>query len=325
VVGAGAFGTALALVARRAGREVTLWARAADRAAAIRAAGENRRDLPGVALPAVIEVSADPAALAGADALLLAVPAQALRQAAAALTGSLAPAVPVVSCAKGIEAGTGRLPAQILAETLVGHPAAALSGPGFAAEIARALPTAVTIAAADVGLADALSEALASETFRAYASDDLIGVEFGGAVKNVLAIACGVVAGRQLGESARAALIARGLAEMVRFGAALGGRAETLTGLSGLGDLVLTATSGQSRNARFGESLAQGRTVGDLLAAGEPLAEGAYSAPIAAELARRHAVDAPIIEAVAAIIAGRATVNEAVRGLVSRPLRRETG
>jgi glycerol-3-phosphate dehydrogenase (NAD(P)+) len=201
--------------------------------------------------------------------------------------------------------------------------AAGLSGPGFAEEIAAGLPTAVTIAAADLSLAHALCAALSLDSFRPYASDDLCGVELGGAIKNVLAIACGVVAGRNLGESARAALIARGLAEMTRLGAALGARPETFMGLAGLGDLVLTATSRRSRNLSFGMALGEGRSLAELLGAGMPLVEGAHTARIAADLARRNGVDAPIIAAVAAVIDGELGVAEAIEGLVSRPLKAE--
>jgi glycerol-3-phosphate dehydrogenase (NAD(P)+) len=324
VGGAGAFGTALALVAAKAGRRATLWARDCARAAAIRAAGENAAHLPGIAIPTSIAVTADQDAFHDADLVLLAVPAQATRTAATALAADIPPGVPVVACAKGIEQGTGLLQTEIIAACLPHARPAALSGPGFAEEIARGLPTAVTIAARDIELAHRLCAALSSESFRPYASDDLIGVEIGGAIKNILAIACGIVAGRQLGEGARAALIARGMAEMMRLGAALGARPATFMGLSGLGDLVLTATSAHSRNTAFGTALGKGASVKDLLEAGRPLAEGAHSAQIAAELARRHGVDAPIIAAVAAIIAGALTVDEAIAGLINRPLKVES-
>ena len=243
---------------------------------------------------------------AGADLVILAAPAQATRALATTLAPKIPPAFRWSPAAKGIEQATGKTQTAIISEVLPGNSPAALSGPGFAEEIARGLPTAVTMAAKNLDLAHALSAALATDTFRPYASDDLIGVELGGAVKNVLAIAAGIVAARGLGESARAALIARGLAEMMRLGAALGARAETFMGLSGLGDLVLTATSRHSRNLAFGMALGEGPQPGrDLLGAGQPLAEGAYTAAVAAELARRHGVDMPITAAVAAIVAGR--------------------
>jgi glycerol-3-phosphate dehydrogenase (NAD(P)+) len=323
VAGAGAFGTALAVVADKAGRRVTLFARDAKQAKMIRTARENVRYLPGVTLPASIEITADPENLRNADLVLLAAPAQATRALAMMLAERIQDGIPVVATAKGVEQASRAMQTEIIAEILPGALPAALSGPGFAEEIARGLPTAVTIAAKNLELAHALSATLATDTFRPYASDDLVGVELGGAIKNVLAIASGIVAGRLLGESARAALIARGLAEMMRLGAALGARAETFMGLSGLGDLVLTATSRHSRNLAFGMALGEGRSAAELMTAGMPLAEGAHTAAVAAELARRHGVDMPITSAVAAIIAGRIGVEAAIEGLVSRPLKAE--
>jgi glycerol-3-phosphate dehydrogenase (NAD(P)+) len=325
VGGAGAFGTALALVAHRAGRQVTLWARDRQQAATIASTRENAAYLPGIAIPEDISVTADAAAFRAADFVLLAVPAQAARAACAGLAGEIRPGVPVVACAKGIEQGSGLLQSEVIAAALPGAVPAALSGPGFAEEIAAGLPTAVTIAAADVGLAHALCAALSSDSFRPYASGDLVGVEFGGAVKNVLAIACGIVAGRGLGESARAALIARGLAEMTRLGTALGARPETFMGLSGLGDLVLTATSEKSRNTTFGMALGRGRSAAELLDDRAPLVEGAYTAGVAADLAKKLGVDAPITAAVAAVIKGDVAVDDAIGGLISRPLKEESG
>jgi glycerol-3-phosphate dehydrogenase (NAD(P)+) len=324
IAGAGAFGTALAVVADKAGRRVTLFARDAAQAEAIAATRENARYLPGVALPGSIAVTADPTSIRRADLVLLAAPAQATRALATMLAENIPPAAPVVATAKGIEQGSRKTQTEIIVEILPTARPAALSGPGFAEEIARGFPTAVTMVAADLDLAHALSAALATDTFRPYASDDLVGVELGGAIKNVLAIAAGIVAGRALGESARAALIARGLAEMMRLGAAFGARAETFMGLSGLGDLVLTATSGHSRNLAFGMALGEGARAADLLAAGMPLAEGAHTATVAAELARRHGVDMPITAAVAAIVAGNIGVDAAIEGLVSRPLKAES-
>ena len=230
----------------------------------------------------------------------------------------------MIATAKGIEQQSGKFQTDIISDVVPHVIPAVLSGPGFAEEIARGLPTAVTIAATDLALAHALSAALATDMFRPYASDDLIGVELGGAIKNVLAIAAGIVAGRSLGESARAALIARGLAEMMRLGGVLGARSETFMGLSGLGDLVLTATSRHSRNLAFGMALGEGRNAAELLTAGMPLAEGAHTAVVATEVARRHRVDMPITEAVAAIIAGRLDVDAAIESLVSRPLKAES-
>ncbi len=323
VIGAGAFGTALALVARKAEREVTLWGRNAGAIDAIRQQGENIAHLPNVSIPPEIEVTADATKVSQADIVLFAVPAQATRAAVMLLGSRIRPGTPVVACAKGIEQGTGRRQSEVVADILPEARPAALSGPGFAEEIARGLPTAVTIAADTLDLAHRLAGALASDSFRPYASDDLVGVELGGAIKNVLAIAAGVIAGRALGEGARAALVARGLAEMTRLGAALGARAETFMGLSGLGDLVLTATSRRSRNLQFGMALGAGRPAAELLAAGVPLVEGAYTARVAAELAARLAIDAPILAAVAAIIDGTLTIEAAIEGLVNRPLKAE--
>jgi len=284
---------------------------------------ENAAHLPGIALPENIRVTSDPHLFAAAELVLMAVPAQATRAVLATLAEHLPRNIPVVACAKGIEHGSGKLQTGIIAELLPQSLPAALSGPGFAEEIAAGLPTAITVAAEDIAVAERLCAALSTETFRPYAANDLIGVELGGAIKNVLAIACGVVAGRRLGESARAALIARGLAEMMRLGTALGARAETFMGLSGLGDLVLTATSTKSRNLSFGAALGAGRPARELLTEGAPLVEGAHTAASAAMLARRHGVDTPIVAAVAALVEGRVGVEEAIAGLVNRPLRRE--
>ncbi len=323
IVGAGAFGTALALVAERAGRKVTLIARDAAHAAAITARRENARHLPGAKLLPSIDVTADASAIRDVDFILLAAPSQTTRSVLVELARVVPEGISVVACAKGIERDSALLQSAIIEEVLPKAHAAALSGPGFAEEIAAGQPTAVTIAARDLALAGAIAGALATDRFRPYASDDLVGVELGGAVKNVLAIAAGIVAGRGLGESARAALIARGLAEMMRLGGALGARAETFMGLSGLGDLVLTATSAKSRNLGFGMALAEGRSTAELLAAGMPLAEGAHTARVAAELAGQHSVEVPIMAAVAAIIDGAIDVDTAIDNLVRRPLKAE--
>jgi N6-L-threonylcarbamoyladenine synthase len=324
VAGAGAFGTALALAALRAGRDVTLWARDPVQAQFMRSTRENSAYLPGVAIPPGVQVSSDTSVFRGADMVLLAAPAQATRDLLRGICPDIPGGAAVVACSKGIEHGTAALQTGIIAELLPSISPAALSGPGFAEEIARGLPTAVTIAAGDIGLAEGLSAALSSDAFRPYASDDLVGVELGGAAKNVLAIACGIVAGRALGESARAALIARGLSEMMRLGAALGARPETFMGLSGLGDLVLTATSEQSRNTAFGIALGQGRSAAELLCGGAPLVEGAYSARMAVALAAEHGVETPIMAAVAAVVDGESSVADAIGSLVNRPLRRES-
>ncbi|WP_029009449.1 NAD(P)H-dependent glycerol-3-phosphate dehydrogenase [Azospirillum halopraeferens] len=326
VVGGGAWGTAMALAALRAGRETVLWAREPAVVEAIRRDRENRDYLPGVPLPAELEATADPAGPAGCDAVLLVTPAQHLRSVAARLAPHLKPGTPAVICAKGIEIGTRALMTEAVAAVLPpGTPLAVLSGPTFAAEVARGLPTAVTLACADAALGARLLEALGSLTFRPYLTDDVIGAQVGGAVKNVLAIACGVVVGRRLGDNARAALITRGLAEITRLAVALGGRPETLMGLSGLGDLTLTCSSLQSRNMSLGAALGEGRALDDVLGERRSVAEGVYTARAVVALAGQLGVDMPICRAVDAILTGGAGVDETIRGLLSRPFREEEG
>ncbi len=317
VIGAGAWGTALAGIAARAGREVTLYARTGEAAADIRASRKNPR-LPGVALDPRIAVSSDPADVAAADIVLLAVPAQNLREAARALAPYLARATPAIACAKGIERGTHQFMTEVIAETLPDAAPAILSGPSFADDVARGLPTAVTLAAQDAGLAGALVQALGSATFRPYHTTDIRGVEIGGAAKNVLAVAAGIAIGKQLGASALAALTTRGFSELARFGRACGARGETLSGLSGLGDLVLTCSSPQSRNLALGIALGRG----------EPpprgkLAEGKFTAPVLVELAASKGVDMPVSQAVAAVLSGAITIDDAIETLLTRPFRAE--
>jgi glycerol-3-phosphate dehydrogenase (NAD(P)+) len=322
VIGAGAWGTALAQTARRAGCAVTLWAREPEVVTAVNRDHANPLFLPGVALePEIRAVGELAAAVRDAEAVLLAVPAQHLRT----MTAALAPLpMPVVICAKGIEETTGALLTEIVAATLPGVPLAVLSGPTFAAEVARGLPTAVTLATASAPLGARLAAALGTRSFRPYLADDLIGVEIGGAVKNVLAIACGIVEGRKLGDNARAALITRGLAEMVRLALAKGGRAETLMGLSGLGDLVLTCTGAQSRNYSLGVALGEGRALAAILAERRSVAEGVTSAAATMALAQRVKVDMPITGAVDAILHRGAAIDEAIAGLLARPFKSET-
>lgn len=320
VAGAGAFGTALALAAARAGRRVLLWARDEATVASLRDRREAPR-LPGARLPDTIEAVSDIAALGKVEALLLAVPTQALRAAATMLAPVSPPGLAVISAAKGIEQGSGRFTSQIIAEALPQAVPAVLSGPSFAADIARGLPTALTLAAADAALAQGLAEALNSSTLRIYHSNDPRGVEIGGAAKNVLAIAAGIAIGLGLGESARAALVARGFAELRRFGEAHGAQPETLMGLSGLGDVVLSCATAQSRNFAYGQALGQGKTPAE--AAGGRLAEGAFTASVLVEMARAVRIDMPIAEAVASIIAGTVGVRDAVAELLARPVRAE--
>jgi glycerol-3-phosphate dehydrogenase (NAD(P)+) len=323
IVGGGAWGTALAVTARRAGREAVLWARESEVVESINARHENATFLPGVALDAAIAATADLAAAAACDALLLVVPAQHLRTVATALAPALRPAMPVVLCAKGIEEGTGALMSEVAGECLPGATLAVLSGPTFAAEVARGLPTAVTLATGDATIGSALIAALGTRSFRPYLSDDVIGAEIGGAVKNVLAIACGVIDGQRLGDNARAALITRGLAEMVRLARAKGGHAETLMGLSGLGDLTLTCTGLQSRNHSLGVALGEGKSLADILGARRSIAEGVASSAAVAELARRLAIEMPIVAAVAAILHRGASIGATIEALLARPFRNE--
>jgi glycerol-3-phosphate dehydrogenase (NAD(P)+) len=323
VIGAGAWGTALALVCARAGLDVTVYARETEVADDINTLHENRTFLPGAALDPGIRAVSSPEALAGRDLYLNVTPAQHLRSSLRAFAPVLAPGAPMVLCAKGIEQGSLKLMTEVLSETLPDARPAVLSGPSFAAEVARGLPTAVTLACPDEALGAALARAVAGPAFRPYAATDMVGAEVGGAVKNVLAIACGVSEGRGLGRSAHAALITRGFAELTRMAVALGGRAETVAGLCGLGDLVLTCSSPQSRNMSVGLALGQGQSLADALAGKVSVAEGVASAPAVRELAARIGVEAPICEAVAAILAGEVGVEAAITGLLSRPLKSE--
>lgn len=320
VVGAGAWGTALANAIARAGRAVTLWARDAEAVRTMTAQRESPR-LPGVKLEARVRPTADIEQAARADAALLVVPAQALRGVASRIGPSLRAGTPLIACAKGIERGTRRFMTEIIAHSAPGAVPAILSGPSFADDVARGLPTAVTLATADEATARALAHALGSATFRPYHSTDVRGVEIGGAAKNVLGIAAGIVAGRKLGASAAAALTTRGFAELTRFGRAFGARPETLTGLSGLGDLLLTCSTPQSRNYALGMALGQGMSAN--AAAGGKLAEGAFTASVLVELANAQDVDMPIATAVAAVLDGRSSVDAAIESLLTRPFRAE--
>jgi glycerol-3-phosphate dehydrogenase (NAD(P)+) len=315
IVGGGAWGTALAVTARRAGRDVVLWAREAEVVTAVNQRHENPLFLPGIAVDPAIAATGDVAAAASADAVLLVVPAQHLRAVADAIAPTLRPGAAVVICAKGVEEASGALMSEVAAAALPGARLAILSGPTFAGEVARGLPTAVTLATVDQALGGALIAALGTRSFRPYL--------IGGAVKNVLAIACGIVAGRRLGDNARAALITRGLAEMVRLAQAKGGRAETLMGLSGLGDLTLTCTALQSRNHSLGFALGEGTALDEILARRRSVAEGVSSAAAVTALARRLGVDMPIVAAVDAILHHGADIDGSIASLLARPFRGE--
>ncbi len=319
VIGAGAWGSALALTCARAGRQVTLWEHDAANAAQLAKKRESLF-LPGVRIDDSIVIAGDPAEALRAEAILLVVPAQAVRAAAKALTPLLAGRTPVIACAKGIERGTKKFMTDVIAECTPNAVPAILSGPSFAADVARGLPTAVTLAASDDELAGELARAIGSASFRPYHSTDVRGVEIGGAAKNVLAIAAGIVNGRGLGASAAAALTTRGFAELVRFGRAYGAKVETMMGLSGLGDLILSCSSPQSRNFTFGFNLGRGQKP-DAIHAG--LAEGVFTASVLVDMARERAVDMPISSAVAALVSGTVSVDAAIESLLTRPLKAE--
>ena len=319
VIGGGAWGTALAQVAAADGADVLLWALESEVVGAINAAHENPAYLPGIPLSPSIRAVTDLAALADRDALLVVTPAQHLRS---VLAGAPVGEKPLLLCAKGIEAKSRKLMSEAAAEACPDAPIAVLSGPTFAHEVARGLPTAITLACEDEALGSRLAARLARPTFRPYHSSDVIGAEIGGAVKNVLAIACGVVEGAGLGQNARAALISRGFAEMTRFGLARGARAETLAGLSGLGDLVLTCSSTSSRNFSLGKGLGEGHAAANLLADRRTVAEGAFTAPVLAEAAREAGVEMPITDAVCALLEG-AAVEGVVGALLARPIKSE--
>jgi glycerol-3-phosphate dehydrogenase (NAD(P)+) len=319
VVGGGAWGTALAQVAAEGGPAI-LWAREPEVVESVNGAHENSLFLPGVRLNEQVRATGDIAELAGCEALLIVTPAQHTRSVLASMPRL---GIPLILCAKGMEEATTKLMHDVAREEQPDCPIAVLSGPTFAHEVAARLPAAVTLAVEDRAVGERLRDRLARPWFRPYLSDDVVGAEIGGAVKNVLAIACGVVEGRRLGLNARAALISRGFAEMTRFGLARGARAETLAGLSGLGDLVLTCSSTSSRNFSLGKGLGEGRSAAELLADRRTVAEGAHTAPVLARAAREAGVDMPIVEAVCALLAGEVAVDEVVERLLSRPLRAE--
>ncbi|MBB3808823.1 NAD(P)H-dependent glycerol-3-phosphate dehydrogenase [Pseudochelatococcus contaminans] len=321
VLGAGSWGTALANAIGQKDRAAVLIDRDAERARTMAQTRENTRYLPGVMLSPHVEVTADQSALSSAAAILLAVPAQQMRGALRAVAALVPPGTPLIVCAKGIERDTGLFMTDVVTETVPHAIPAILSGPSFADDVARGLPTAVSLASADLTLAAALAQDLSSPSLRVYHGDDVRGVEIGGAAKNVLAIACGVVYGRKLGESARAALVARGFAEITRFARALDARAETLMGLSGLGDTVLSCGSNQSRNFAFGEALGLGVPVAQ--ASGGKLAEGAFTASALLARGRKAGVEMPVCEAVEALVAERVTVDQAIEALMTRPLKPE--
>lgn len=319
VIGAGAWGTALAANAARAGSSVMLWTRSEEHAQSIDVTRTNERYLPGVQLPDALRVTSDlSAACTGADIVLMCVPAQTLGALSRRCAVHIAQGTVLVSCAKGIDRASGRTMTEVMVGEGISNPVAVLSGPSFAMDVVRFKPTAVTVAARDAGFALDLARRLSNDTLRCYASDDVRGVEIGGALKNVLAIAVGIAHGAGLGSSAEAALVARGFAEMSRIATALGARAETMTGLSGLGDLVLTCSSEKSRNFAYGIAIGERRSLD-----GMKLAEGAHTASIAAYIVRRDGIDAPLTQSVAQVLDGQLSVSDAIATLLTRPIRTE--
>lgn len=324
VIGAGAWGTALAVLAARRGHDVRLWVRRPNLATAIEAGAENSKYLPGIKLEPSITVTADARRIGDASIVLCVIPAQHTRSVLSTLADSIAPNATLVICSKGVEIGSGDLMSTVVADAVPGHHIAVLTGPTFADEVSRGQPSAVTVACADQAVGQDIVVALGDASFRPYLTDDLVGAQIGGAVKNVLAIACGIAAGRRFGENARAALITRGLAEIGRLSAALGGRPETLMGLSGLGDVALSCTSPQSRNYALGRALGEGAGLSAILDDRTTVAEGVPSAAAVAALAEHHGIDMPIVRAVDAILHKAAGVDESVRDLLTRPFRTET-
>ena len=316
VIGGGAWGTALAQVAATGGRETLLWALEDDVVSAVNRIHENPVYLKGLKLEKSIRATSNFSDLAEADAWLVVTPAQHMR---AVLKRSPCPKMPLILCSKGIEESSGKLLHEVAHEVCPSSPVAVLSGPTFAHEVAAGLPTAVTLACEDRQLGEALRARINLAQFRTYCTDDVAGAEVGGAVKNVLAIACGVAEGRGLGQNARAALIARGFAEMIRFGLAMGGRRETLAGLSGLGDLVLTCSSTSSRNFSLGKAIGEGKNAGDLMKDRRTVAEGAHTAPVLDRIAKDRRIDMPLVDAVATLLEGRVRIDELLDTMLSRP------
>ena len=323
ILGGGAWGTALAQTMRRAGRDVILWAHEAETVLELNAQHTNRVYLPGIAVDPAIKATTKASDLADVDVLLIVAPSQFIRVVAAEMAPFFAAGKPAVICTKGFEEHTGALMTKAVSQVLPQAPLAVLSGPSFAGEVARDLPVALTLACEDRELGAKLTQVLSHRAFRLYWTGDIIGAQIGGAVKNVLAITAGMVEGRQFGASAHAALTTRGFAELVRFGTKLGGRFETLTGLSGLGDLILTCSNLQSRNMSLGHALGQGQSLENILGARKAFTEGVHSAGAVVALAREHGVEMPVCEAVNSVVKGQMTVDEAVEALLSRPLRAE--
>ncbi|RCL01500.1 MAG: glycerol-3-phosphate dehydrogenase (NAD(P)+) [Candidatus Tokpelaia sp. JSC085] len=319
VLGGGAWGTALSIMAANLQHNVCLYLRDCKNAEIINTKRRNSRYFPEIVLPDTITATADQQdALSIADLVMVVVPAQVLAKALVSFAPFVSTKIPLILCCKGIDSPSGRFMSEIARDIFPKNSIATLSGPGFAADVAKGLPTAVTIAASDERLSINLAYMLSGPLFRCYVSTDVIGVEVGGALKNVMALAAGMVAGQKLGASAQAAIITRGFAELRKIGRKLGGQEETMTGLSVLGDLILTCSSPLSRNYAYGIALGTGKQIDSSL-----LAEGVATAPVAANLCKKHNIDAPIISTVAAILAGHVSINAAVRTFVTRPLKFE--
>lgn len=323
VIGAGAWGTALAQAQANAGRKVTLWAREPEIVAAINQQHENTTFLPGVELDTGIKATESLTEAAQSDIILVVTPAQHVRSTLQSLKGDVADGKTFVICAKGIEINTGSLMSQVAADILPKTSMAIMTGPTFAAEIARGLPGGLTIACADKETGMDLIESLSSRTFRTYLTDDVLGAQIGGAVKNVIAIAAGVIYGRGMGESARAALVTRGLAEMARLASAMGAKKETLMGMCGMGDLILTCSSMQSRNFSLGAEMGQGKSIDEILGARKSVTEGVTTAKALIVMAKNHAVDMPISAAVNACLSEGASIEETIERMLDRPLKME--
>ncbi len=323
IVGGGAWGTALAQCLAQSGKDVLVWAREGDVVQSINTTHENSVFLPGLKLHPDIRATKTMADLSPSDAVLIVTPAQHMRTTMATLKSVLKETIPLVICAKGVEIETGALLSNIAAEIFPKNPIAILTGPTFAAEIGRGLPSAVTLAMNDLNAAKDLAQTLSSKNLRMYPSDDMVGAQIGGAVKNVIAIACGIIEGKKLGDSARAALVTRGLAEIARLGSALGAKKETLMGMCGVGDLILTCSSIQSRNFSLGVALGQGRKLSDILAERNSVTEGVHTAKAMVVMAKNHAVEMPVCEAVHQCLTQDVDIGQLVEKMLDRPLKSE--
>lgn len=323
VIGAGAWGTALALAAFRAGTKVTMWSISLDEVETINQRHENVYRLPGIPLDPNLVATTDPEEAAKTDLVILAPPAQFMRSTCKTFSRALAPHIPLIIASKGIENGTSLLMSEVIRDYFPRNPLLVLSGPSFADDVAKKLPTAVALAAQDLSLSQKIAAQLSSQYFRLYASDDLIGAQIGGACKNIIAIACGIIEGRGLGDNARAALVTRGLAEISRLGCAMGGKLETFLGLAGVGDITLTSLSSQSRNKSFGLDLGRGTPLDELLANKKTLTEGIYTVSGTVSLAKKYQVEMPITFAMDALLNHKGAMDALIEDLLARPLRVE--